>query len=97
MQVYKMSLPEESLEILRQLGPSGVTGVHRDKQTHSRIQRDILSLEDEPLLLSLDRILNTLHLHGDHGEHFDWDAVELVEATPRSGLGKAFVDVANGL
>lgn len=62
-------LPEQSLQIFRQFSSSGVTWIHGDKETNSRYQDDLLSLEDKAFLLVFDGILNGFHLDCDHGQH----------------------------
>lgn len=57
-----LSAPEESLEVFRQLGPAGVSRVHRDEDAHRRDQDDILAHEVKPLLLVSNGILNTFDL-----------------------------------
>lgn len=60
-------LPEQSLEIFRQLSSAGVSRIHGDKETNSRYQHDLFSLEDEAFLLIFDGILDGFHLNCDHG------------------------------
>ena len=48
-------------------------------------------------LFVFDGILDGLDLNSHHGEHFNRDTVEFIEATPRTSLSKTFVDVANRL
>lgn len=62
-------LPEQSLEIFRQFSSAGVSRIHGDKETNSRYQHDLLSLEDEAFLLIFDGILDGFHLNCDHGQH----------------------------
>ena len=45
------------------------------------LDRDIALLEDEPLALLLDGVLNALYLLSDDREYFKVDTVELIEAT----------------
>ena len=60
-------LPEQSLEIFGQLSSAGVSRIHGDKETNSRYQHDLFSLEDEAFLLIFDGILDGFHLNCDHG------------------------------
>lgn len=46
-----VTVPEESLEVLRQLGAPCVAGVHRDEDAHGGSQVDLLSHKVEPVLL----------------------------------------------
>lgn len=62
-------LPEQSLEIFGQLSSAGVSRIHGDKETNSRYQHDLFSLEDEAFLLIFDGILDGFHLNCDHGQH----------------------------
>ena len=57
------SPPEESLEVLGQLCPPGIAGVHGDEEPHRRHQLDLHPLEQEALLPVPDGILDALHLH----------------------------------
>lgn len=90
-------LPEQSLEIFRQFSSAGVSRIHGDKETNSRYQHDLLSLEDEAFLLIFDGILDGFHLNCDHGQHLYWDAVELIKTAPGSCLCQSFVNVTNRL
>ncbi len=94
---FLLPLPEQSLEILRQLCTPSVTRVHGDKYPDRGHQTDILSLEVEPLLLVLDGILDTLDLNCHHRQHLHRDPVELIEAAPGPRLCQTFVDVPNRL
>ena len=89
--------PEQCLEILWQFRSACVSRVHGDEESDSRHQDDVISHEVEDVLLVLDGILNSLHLHGNHRQHLDRDAVELIEATPCTRLSQTFVDVADRL
>ena len=50
------------LEILWQLSPAGVAGVHGDKVPHGGVHGDLLPHEVEDLLLLPDGVLDALHL-----------------------------------
>lgn len=90
-------LPEQSLEIFRQLSSAGVSRIHGDKETNSRYQHDLFSLEDEAFFLIFDGILDGFHLNCDHGQYLYWDTVELIKTAPGSCLCQSFVNVTNGL
>mmetsp|Transcript_23248 Transcript_23248/g.48266 ORF Transcript_23248/g.48266 Transcript_23248/m.48266 type:complete len:297 (-) Transcript_23248:5318-6208(-) len=86
---------EESLEVLGELLPSSVTGVHGDKERAHGLQENILGISRELEILNvlLLSILDREHLLGDHGEHRESDTVELIEATPKSSLTKTLEDL----
>ena len=79
---------EKSLKTFGELRTTEITGVHGNVSTASGIQTDLISLEEESLLVFLDGIEDSLELDGAHREHFGDESVELIEATPRSRGGK---------
>lgn len=87
-------LPEQSLQVLRQLGSARIPRIHGDEHTDSGDEGDQLTEEIELCLLGLDSVQYALHLHRYHGQHLHWDSVELIEATPRPCLRQPLVDVA---
>lgn len=64
-------LPEQSLEIFRQLSSAGVSRIHGDKETNCWNQHDLLSLEDKAFLLVFDGVLDRFNLNCDHRQHLD--------------------------
>ena len=87
--------PEERLEVLGQLLPAGVAGVHGDEEGAHRLEGDVLGvageLEDlEALLLG---VLDGQDLLRHDGQDREGDPVELVEATPQAALAKALEDL----
>ena len=60
------SIPEQSLEIFRELSSTGVPRVHCDKKTNCRHQNNLFALEDKAFLLVFDSILYRLDLHCHH-------------------------------
>eukprot|EP00960_Hanusia_phi_P047197 758288-Hanusia_phi.AAC.2 len=81
--------PEERFEVVRQLGPPGVPGIHRDEAAVVPVEPDELPEELEALGVGLERVADGHDLLGDHRQHLDVDPVELVEAGPRSCLRQA--------
>ena len=79
---------EKSLKTFGELRTTEITGVHGNVSTACGIQTDLISLEEESLLIFLDGIEDSLELDGAHREHFGDESVELIEATPRSRGGK---------
>ena len=86
---------EERLEVIGELGPPGVAGVHGDEHATPVVEVELGVLEDEPLLLLLDGDLNRENLLRDDGEHLEVDAVELVEARPRAAGRQAFEELGH--
>ena len=93
---------EELLEVIGQIGPAGISGVHGDEDGHVGVDGDHL-LDDLDLdgggrglllqqglsdegLVLLERLLDGLDLLGDGGEHALLQPVELVEAAPGANL-----------
>ena len=88
---------EERLEVIGELGATGVARVHRDEDTGRRQDLDLLSFEQELLQAVAERLLDALHLRRHHREHLDGDAVKLVEASPRAALHQAAEDGSHRL
>ena len=62
--------------------------VHGDEHVAVTVQLHVRSLELEHFLVLPLAFVDDEDLLGDNGQHFDVDAVELVEATPRPAPGK---------
>ena len=60
---------------------------------HLRVNNYISPLKNCPFLPSLDGALQLDDLLCDHREHFDVDAVELVETSPSSGGSESFEEL----
>jgi len=65
-----------------------ITRVHRNENSDWRIERNFFSHEVESFLLFFDCVLNAFYLDCNDGQHFDGDAIELVETAPSSTLRK---------
>mmetsp|Transcript_20779 Transcript_20779/g.35679 ORF Transcript_20779/g.35679 Transcript_20779/m.35679 type:complete len:2651 (-) Transcript_20779:3350-11302(-) len=88
---------EQHLEVLWQLLPPGVSGIHGDEEPDGWKQPCQLPVcEHELGFVLLQRRQDTRHLLSAHGEHGEVDPIELVEAAPGPGLGQTFVDLAHG-
>ena len=74
--------PEQRFEVLWQLSPPSITGVHSNEDAHGGFQRDLFTHEVEAFLLLLDGVLDGLDLNGDHGQNLHGDAIEFIEASP---------------
>eukprot|EP00968_Pinguiococcus_pyrenoidosus_P007308 scaffold486_cov254-Pinguiococcus_pyrenoidosus.AAC.1 len=87
---------EQRLEVLRQLLPAGVAGVHRDEEAAHGLQHDVLRVarELEGGHAGLLGVLDRQHLLRHHAEHGQQDAIELVEAAPKPRLAKTLEDLA---
>mmetsp|Transcript_12963 Transcript_12963/g.30944 ORF Transcript_12963/g.30944 Transcript_12963/m.30944 type:complete len:678 (-) Transcript_12963:353-2386(-) len=88
--------PEESLQVLGQLGSSCVSRVHGDEEASCGDQANVVIHELKALLALLYSIQYRLDLCGDDREHFNRDAVELVEASPCTRLRQAHEDLRHG-
>eukprot|EP00951_Prasinocladus_malaysianus_P030099 scaffold281563_cov46-Prasinocladus_malaysianus.AAC.1 len=88
---------EQGLEGFRQLSAAWVTGVHGDEGHDSVFEGDLRVLKDKALLPSSQGIQHSLVLRGAHRQHGNRDAIELIKAAPRAGLGQALIDLAHGL
>lgn len=57
------------LEVIRQLGPASVPGVHGDEDSTGRVQRELGAFKEEHLELPDDGLLDAEDLLGDDREH----------------------------
>jgi len=87
---------EKNLQVVGQLGSSEIAGIHCDKDGARRLQLELHIVEVKALLLFGDGPLYGLNLLGHHRQHFESDAIELVEADPDTRLGEAFEKLAHG-
>ena len=87
---HHRDVAEERLEVIRELGTTGVARVHGDEDVGGVDNPKLHTLEDEPVQLCRDRALNAQHLLRHHREHLELDAVELVEARPRARRRQTF-------
>jgi hypothetical protein len=58
---------------------------------------DLGILEEEPVQLLVNSMLDSLHLLGDDREHLQLNSVELVEATPGAAAGETLEELTHGL
>mmetsp|Transcript_6230 Transcript_6230/g.12946 ORF Transcript_6230/g.12946 Transcript_6230/m.12946 type:complete len:386 (+) Transcript_6230:7525-8682(+) len=86
---------EERLEVLRELLPSSVSGVHGDEEGTDGLKEDVLRVSGELEVLNalLLSVLDREHLLGDDGKHGKRDTVELIEASPESSLAESLEDL----
>ena len=87
--------PRSHLQVVRQLLSAGVARVHSDEDGTGWVQSKLGTLKDEPLQFGSDGLLNTLDLLGNHREHLQLNAVELVKTRPRTSLGKTLEELAH--
>ena len=60
---------------------------------YSVFKVDFVVHNGESLTMLPQSFEDAAHLYGEHGEHLDGDAIELIEATPGTGLSESFVNV----
>lgn len=74
--------PEKDFDVVGQFGPSHVPRVERGENAWvlAHIEKFSVKLELVPLFKL--GVSDDVDLGGNHREHFDFDTVELVEATP---------------
>lgn len=78
---------EHGFQIVGQLGPAGVPGIHGDEYAARRFQADLVALEREFRQAGLKSRVNGQYLLRHDRQHFDVDPVELVETAPGALLG----------
>jgi len=71
---------------------SGISGVHRDEDSHGRDELNDLAHEVKLISLLSDGVHDARDLGGHHREHLDRNSVELVEAAPGAGLAESLED-----
>ena len=75
--------------------PADTPWVHRDKRRRLGVEGDLSAFEHEALQLVDDGLIDGEQLLGDHRQHLNVDAVELVEAGPRAAHGQALEKLAH--
>eukprot|EP00760_Papus_ankaliazontas_P005950 PhM_4_TR1281/c1_g1_i1/m.7220 len=88
---------KEGLEVIGQLRATGVAWVHRHEDTAAEVEFDLVTLKAEPRQAQLHSVQDGEDLLRDDRKHLDLDTVELVEATPTSGLCKSAEHTAQAL
>ena len=85
------------LQVVRKLLPSCIARVHCDEDSARGVQHDLCPLKHKLLQLHNHSLLDAEHLLRYHGQHLQLNAVELVKAGPRTGLGQPLEELAHGL
>ena len=85
------------LEVIRQLLSACVARVHRDKHGAGGVEGQLCTLKDEAFQAGIDSVLNGRDLLRHDGQDFEFDAVEFVEARPRSGLRETLEELTHSL
>ena len=94
---YTYTQKDTYLEVIRQLLSPCVPGVHRDKHGAGWVEGQLGALKDEPFQTGIDSVLDGRDLLCHDRQDFQFDAVELIEAGPSSGLRKTLEELAHGL
>ena len=85
------------LEVVRQLLPACISGVHGDEHGAGGVESQLRAFEHEAFEVGIDSILDGRDLLGYDGQHLELNAVELVEARPGARLRQAFEELAHRL
>lgn len=88
---------EKHLKIFGQFLSSGVTGIHSNEISYSVDNVDLDGFFGEPEFLDILFLggSDTFDLTGDDGQDFQVDTVELVEASPNTGLHQSLEDLGH--
>jgi hypothetical protein len=88
---------EEYLKVLWKLLSTSITWVHCDEISAGLDQNnwELLIWEHESLEIKLLSSSDRLDLGGDNGKSSERDSVELIEATPKSGLADSLEDLGH--
>ena len=87
---------EQSLQVVRQNGPTSVTRIHRYEDVGGWLELDCGAFEEE---LSQALVLSTLDLEDllrNDRENFKLDSIELIKATPAATRCEAFEEFSHG-
>ena len=87
---------EEGLQVVGELGPPCVPGVHRDEHGARVPEAELCPLELEHRHLRGLGPLDGQDLLRDHAEHLEVDPVELVEARPGPGARQPLEELPHG-
>ena len=85
------------LKIVRQFLSPGVARVHRDEDGAGWIKHEFSAFKYELFHALSDCRLNAVDLLSDDRQHFQFNAVELIETRPRTGLRETFEELAHRL
>jgi len=88
---------EEGLKTFWEFGTTEIAGVHGNEGTAGGVETNFVVLEEEALLAFLDGVKYSLELDCTHREHFGYESVELIEATPGAGSSETLEDTAETL
>ena len=91
---------EELLEVIREFASPAVPftrRVQRDEDARVLVNIDVFPEESHGIQSRLERGLDGLNLRRHRGEHLLFQAVKLVETTPRTALEQAGEDATHGL
>mmetsp|Transcript_174 Transcript_174/g.336 ORF Transcript_174/g.336 Transcript_174/m.336 type:complete len:308 (-) Transcript_174:126-1049(-) len=79
----------QRFQVVGQLRTTRVTRIHGDKDTAIGVAGNIGAHKLKRGNFRLQRIQNGQDLHGHHGDHFNFNSIEFIEATPGARLYQA--------
>ena len=85
------------LEVVRQLLPARVAGVHGDEHGTGGVKGQLRALEHEAFQVGIDSVLDGRYLLGYDGQYLKLNAIELVEARPCARLCQTLEELAHRL
>jgi hypothetical protein len=85
------------LQVVGEFRAARIARIHRHKDTNCVHQRNLRIRKQESLVTPDDCRENALNLLRNHRQHFDLNAVELIQATPGASLRQTGEHAAQGL
>ncbi len=95
--LHHSHLPEELLQILREVRSTSISRIHRYKTTNLRVQSHVLAHQLDLALSFPQTSLDHQDLLGACGEHTLLETVELIEAPPSAHLAETNEDTTHSV